>query len=133
VSADIELVIPISTLMATRTYDAILRTSRFRESEPDLAVIGSEVTSGWRQYVVAEACGFNLDVASLDRMLAADALPVLRGWLSRYQTAQIYPVRVWAPDGPLDRASAHHTDFVEYMTRLIEACAANPDATLRYS
>lgn len=82
---------------------------------------------------MAASCGFDLAVSSLDEMLAVDALPMLRHWLAMYQTAQIYPVRVWAPDSPLTRATAHHKDFVEYLTRLIDACAANPDATLHYS
>ena len=133
VSTDIELVISVPTLLATRSYDQILRTRRYGPPEDDLAVIGDEVIVGWRQYVVARSCGYDFHPDHLDGMSGEQAHEVLVGWLAQFHAAQIYPPRVWAAGSSEEKAPVYHREYVEVLDRLITRCAENRDATVRIS
>lgn len=130
VSTDIELVISVPTLLATRSYDQILHTRRYGRPEDDLAVIGDEVIVGWRQYVVARSCGYDFHPDHLDGLSGEEAHGVLLGWLAQFQSAQIYPPRVWASGSSEEKASTYHREYVEVLDRLISRCAENRDATI---
>lgn len=132
-STDIDLVIDIPVLLATRSYDEIVHTRRYGPPEDNRAVIGDEVSVGWNQYIVARSCGYDFAPRQLQGLSGADAHSLLTHWLSAFQAAQIYPPRVWAPGSAEAEAATHRREYVDVLDRLITRCAANRDATVHIS
>lgn len=120
-SIDINVILPIGQLLATRDYDTILSTSRHGEH---MASFG-EFTFGPQQYQIADAAGVDLKFRTLDGTPARDAALVLRGWLDRVRASDSYTTP--AVSGLLQ---AKRRWFADGMVGLIALCEDNPDAIL---
>lgn len=120
-STEIRLIVDETALLATRTYEAVLATRRFgNPADSQVLVYEDTVTANyWPAFVSA-----GLVLSDLYGLRADTTVTIVKPAAARLETEPEHRTLI-----RLDNSAVAYAEMMALLSRLMRACAENPDAT----